>query len=109
MNNDEKPIPKYCIVPVFWNNVEKPFEIEVIDIVASYDNTGKVYLNFIDTDGRMWKGGLEQFVVIKNLPDKEDIEDFQRMKRESEEAKKDILKKREELEKIKNNKDDAFR
>ena len=95
---DIKPISKYTIVPVFWH---EPTEVAAMDIVASYDNTGKVYLNFIDEDGRLWKGGLEEFVIIKNLPTQEDIEDFQRLKKESEDSRKDIVKKRADLEKQK--------
>jgi len=82
---------KYNIIPKFLNPTD---EIPAIDIVASYDAQGKTYLNFIDQEGRLWKGLLDDFVVIRNYPDAEDMDDFERLKREVKENEAKISKNR---------------
>ena len=78
-----KAQPKYSIVLRFWNT---PQEIEVMDYVGTVNKiTHKGNIKFIDSVGRLWTVPEEDVVLIRNFPDKEDIEDFQRLQREVEE------------------------
>lgn len=94
INNDKSKLnemPKYSVVLRFWNT---PQEIEVVDYVGSINNiTKQGYINFIDSSGRLWKVPESDFILIKNFPDKIDIEDFQRLKKEVEEMNKKLEKK----------------
>lgn len=101
----EKPIPKYSMVPRFAGRM---IEIGAIDYVASFDPTGRNHLNFIDDDGRLWKGLLDDFVIIKNFPVQEDIEDFRRLKKEADEMYEHMRKKDREKESEKDRKDNAY-
>lgn len=90
---EEITATKYSVIPRFWNESGR-CEIPTIDIVASFNKaTGVQYLNFIDVQGRLWKGREDDFIVIRNFPTKEDIEDFSRLKRESEDYNKLIHSK----------------
>lgn len=78
-----KTQPKYSIVLRFWNT---PQEIEVTDYVGTVNKvTHQGHIKFFDTTGRMWIVPEGDCILIRNFPDKEDIEDFQRLKREVEE------------------------
>lgn len=96
IKNTER-IPKYSIVPVRFTPTQ---EIGADDIVGSVNKlSGKTYLNFIDTNGRLWKGAEEEFVVIRNFPTEEDFADFARLKKETAQLEQIIKnKKPEELD-----------
>lgn len=97
MDDTEEKIPKnepvekykYNVIPKFTSPTQELF---AIDLVASHDGQGHTYLNFIDAEGRLWKGLLDDFVVIRNYPTKEDMEDFERLKREVEENESQLRK-----------------
>lgn len=86
-----KTLPKYSIVLRVWNT---PEEIEVEDYVGSVNKiTRQGHIKFIDSTGRLWTVPEGDVILIKNFPDKEDIEDFQRLKREVAEMNKKLEKK----------------
>lgn len=85
-----RAISKYNIVPKFCN---PSIEVAAKEIVASYDASGNTHINFIDEDGRLWKGLINDFVIIKNLPDQTDMDDFFRMKKEADEMHDKIVQK----------------
>lgn len=91
--------PKYSVVLRFWNT---PQEIAVTDIVSCQNKFTKAnYVKFLDTDGRLWDNVMQEDVlVIKNFPDKEDIEDFMRLKRETVELNKLISNKKPDMDDI---------
>lgn len=80
--NTPGKIPKYSVVLRFWSTPQK---IEVDDIVSCRNKfTNAFYYKFFDSTGRLWDNVPESDVIIvKNLPDKEDIEDFSRIKHET--------------------------
>lgn len=90
-------IPKYSIIPIRFSPTQ---EVGADEIVGSVNKiSGKSYLTFIDTNGRMWKGAEEEFVVIRNLPTEEDFADFARLKKETAQLEQIIKnKKPEELD-----------
>jgi len=92
----EKPA-KYCIIPIRFSPTQ---EVGADELVGSVNKlSGKPYLNFIDVSGRMWKGSEEEFIIIRNFPTEEDLSDFARLKRETEELEQIIKnKKPEELD-----------
>lgn len=100
MMTDEKEIkaiPKYSIVPKFWNS---PTEVAAKELVASYDASGNTHINFIDEDGRLWKGLITDFVIIKNFPDQTDMDDFFRMKKEADDMHEKIVQKNKKTAEI---------
>ncbi len=76
--------PKYSIGLRFWST---PQEIEVTDIISCQNKYTKAYYyKFVDSTGRLWDNVPESdVIVIKNFPDKEDIDDFMRLRRETDE------------------------
>ncbi len=84
--NPVKELPKYSIVLRIWNT---PEEIEVIDYVGSVNKiTHQGYIKFIDSTGRLWVVPEGDMILIRNFPDKKDIDDFQRLKKEVAELEK---------------------
>ena len=94
---EERPLCKYNIIPIKFTPTQ---EIGVDEVVGSYNKvTGKQYINFIDENGRMWKGLEDDFIVIRNVPTEEDLMDFARLKKETVELENIIKhKKPEELD-----------
>lgn len=89
----EKP-SKYSIIPIRFTPTQ---EIGADELVGSVNKIfGRPYLNFIDTNGRLWKGAEEEFVVVRNFPTEEDLEDFARLKRETAELEQIIKNKKPE-------------
>lgn len=93
---EEKPA-KYSIIPIRFSPTQ---EVGVDELVGSVNKlSGKSYLNFIDTNGRLWKGAEDEFVVIRNFPTEEDLADFARLKKETAQLEQIIKnKKPEELD-----------
>ncbi len=83
-NETAQALPKYSIVLRFWST---PQEIEVTDIISCQNKYTKAYYyKFVDSTGRLWDNVPESdVIVIKNFPDKEDIDDFMRLRRETDE------------------------
>ncbi len=86
---------KYSIVPRFWPNGN---EIQCIDVVEVHNKaTGRFHVRFIDEYGRMGVIPYEDIgIYLINNPTEEDIEDFQRLKRESNELSKLLDKPKED-------------
>jgi hypothetical protein len=82
-------LPKYSIIVKCLN---PSTEVGCTDLVASYDNQN-TYLNFLDDTGRLWKGIISEFIVIRNYPTNEDLDDFYRLKNEAIEFEKKQKKK----------------
>ncbi len=94
---EEQRPAKYSIIPIRFSPTQ---EIGADELVGSANKiSGRSYLNFIDTDGRLWKGAEEEFVVVRNFPTEEDLEDFARLKKETAQLEQIIKnKKPEELD-----------
>lgn len=74
---------KYSIVLKFWNT---PQEIECVDYVHSMNKfTKRTYVEFIDTKGRLWQVPEDDCIIVRNVPDNDDKEYFERIKKETEE------------------------
>lgn len=94
-NQIPSQIPKYSIVPRFWTNSAEPLEILCLDLVDIHNKVnGEFYVKFIDTEGRMGMMKSEDVGIrfIQN-PTQEDIEDFQRLKKDVKEFEKKFAKK----------------
>lgn len=91
--------PKYSVVLRFWNT---PQEIAVTDMVSCQNKfTHANLVKFIDADGRLWDNVPQDDVIpIKNYPDKEDIEDFMRLKRETKKLEKIMISKKPDMEDV---------
>ncbi len=81
---------KYSIVLRFWNT---PQEIEVDELVSCQNIfTHGFYYKFIDSTGRLWDNVPESdVIIIKNYPDKKDMDDFLRIKKETDELGKKLM------------------
>jgi hypothetical protein len=77
-------LPKYSIIVKCLN---PSTEVGCTDMIASCD-AQNTYLNFLDDTGRLWKGIISEFIVIRNYPTKEDLDDFYRLKNEAIEFEK---------------------
>lgn len=89
-------VSKYSIIPKWVNQM---VEIEANELNVSFNTVTKTsYIDFFDLDGRLWQIPEKDCVVIRNIPDKEDMEYFDRISREAKEHKKgDIKRKPEDL------------
>ncbi len=79
--NITQSLPKYSIVLRFWST---PQEIEATNIVLCEDKyTKQVTYKFIDSIGRIWYDvPFSDVIVIKNYPDKDDIDNFAHLEHE---------------------------
>ena len=77
-------IPKYSVVLRFWQNAQ---EIEIEDYISCHNTESNFYFyKFIDSSGRLWENvPVSDAIIIKNLPDKTDLEKFMEIKRQMKE------------------------
>lgn len=97
--SDKTTLTKYSIVPKFWG---EPNEIAVTDMVSCQNKyTKELLLKFFDSEGRLWENVKENdVIVIKNFPDKEDVEDFMRLKHETEKLNKQTMIEKPQYEDV---------
>ena len=101
-NKDDNQIAvltKYSIVFRFWSTLQ---EIAVTNLVSCQNKFTKEFVyKFFDSEGRLWDNVPENdVIIIKNSPDKEDIDDFMRLKRETEQLNKLLSSKKPEIEDV---------
>jgi len=99
IKTEEPAVTKYSIVLRFWS---EPQEIAVTNIVSCQNKiTKELFYKFFDSTGRLWDNVPERDVImIKNFPDKEDVDDFMRLKQETERLNNMLLSKKPETEDI---------
>jgi len=97
--NDAQIQYKYSMIPRFCSTLQV---IDVIDYIPCQNKFSKEsYIKFFDSEGRLWENVREgDVIIIKNFPDKEDTDDFERLKRESLELNKILKKKAQKDEDI---------
>lgn len=92
----EKQEPKFSIIPTFASDIEIP----ILDFVSCKNKfNNQDYIHFIDENGRIGKMKEEQIGILFILePNKEEMDDFIRLKKESIEFLEKIKSKKTQTE-----------
>jgi len=89
-------LTKYSVIFRFWS---VPKEIDVTNIVLCENKyTKQLTYKFIDFEGRIWHDvPYTDIIHIQNFPNKEDIEEFARLERESIENTKQFINTKKDI------------
>lgn len=83
--------PQYSVMFKFWST---PTELKILDMVlCEHEVTHQLFYRFIDTQGRLWKDvPYSDVIIIKEYPNKNDLDDFIRIKFEMLQSQKQPIK-----------------
>lgn len=91
MTESDIKMPPFSVIPKHTAE-----EVDANDLVMTKDARERIFVHFIDLIGRLWMLPLDDCIVIRNNPTKNDLDHFIRLKFEAEQSQEAFQKAMDE-------------